>query len=101
MEIKANWKIDIAQLIYAQHGELESQLAKILADEIDWEIRSENLKAVGWYEVDVSERKYNDNERIEIAAWVHKNIKNPHADHQNIWMFKDEQDAVMFTLRWK
>ena len=77
------------------YGEgLEEELAKIIKQEIDWEIRSNILKSEGWIPVRV---EYTDD---AIIAWCQLNVKGRYEFFDRNWLFQQEKDAMLFILTW-
>lgn len=61
--------------------------------EIDNEILAGMLVELGWYLVEMPEPK------SEYEAWCNKYV----GEYRNLWpnmLFKEEQDAVLFKLKW-
>jgi len=77
-------------------------MAHSLKEEIDWTVMNDMLKEVGWIEVTIG-APWSDmtNKFIsEIRNWCNLNISGHHRARGRTWLFENEKDAIMFSLRW-
>ncbi len=79
---------------------ISDNLAKLMAQEIDFEILADALVACGWTKV-VLERGALPCTGPELHEWRERNLTGRWKAHNRIWIFENSKDAVIFTLRWK
>ena len=94
---------------------LADEIAKSIAEEIDREIIETMLwettlkECQGWYKVELAWEKETDSEYLwnEACAWALENFGLPgenyvtHPNKRNmLFLFKNEKDAIMMTLKW-
>lgn len=72
----------------------EEELAKILRQQIDWEMLSHTLQTIGWISVKINH--CND----EIIGWSRENINGRCEFLDTHWMFENPNDASHFILKW-
>lgn len=82
-----------------KNTDLHSQAAKILQEEIDWEIMCDMMIALGWTKVELT-RFDNRYHAIDIGDWITKNCTGNHRNHGKTFMFQNTKDAEWFSLRW-
>lgn len=95
-ELKARWTMEL-KVIEAQQlkTQFEIECAKILQEEIDWEILSDMMVECGWTKVEISL------DRMHIVEkWIEENIQGKYKFRGTDWLFESEKDATMFILRW-
>jgi hypothetical protein len=88
-------KLDLVQ------QQMDNQ-ARLVKDEIDWEIMIKLLREMGWAQVSIS-TPWSDmtGEFIyEIKSWCNTNIVGHYHAGGRTWLFEYQQDAVVFALRW-
>lgn len=83
----------------AQEELLATEAARILQEEIDWELLADMMVACGYTRV-VSNRRYRAEEYAAVRAWTDQNIKGHFRAHAGEFLFKDPHDATLFSLRW-
>lgn len=74
-----------------------SKAAKELADQIDWEIMAGFYTEIGWTRVERSPF-VNNKEAVDIRYWIDNNCKGNVSSRGFVWLFENEQDAMMFLL---
>lgn len=79
--------------------DLHSQAAKILQEEIDWEILADMFVKLGWIMIDL-QRFHNNEEAVDVANWIEENCTGKHMHRGKTFVFENKQDAEWFTLRW-
>ncbi len=79
---------------------ISDNLAKLMAQEIDFEILADALVACGWTKV-VLERGALPCTGPELHEWRERNLTGRWKAHNRNWIFENSKDAVIFTLRWK
>jgi hypothetical protein len=94
MKIKVTYELSEPNL---REG-IETELARVLQQEIDAEVMRDVFKKSGWHEVVLDPMTSELGE--EIDAWVKDNIKHNEWHHGLVWLFKDDKDANWFSLRW-
>jgi hypothetical protein len=83
---------------------IEDEIIKLLADEIakeqDASMLYELYKNIGWYEV--KPRDWHDRDRAaEIWQWCRDHLASEYYSSSGLgYLFAQESDAMMFTLRW-
>lgn len=79
--------------------EIESELFKILQEEINKEVL--RLAKIAALEA----RRYIKIERVHHrnvdAAWIEEHVSGDYETFDDIWFFEKEEDAVLFVLKWK
>ena len=86
---------------YLVEQQLDNQ-ARLVKEEIDWEIMTKLLKETGWVQVSIS-TPWSDmtGEFVsEIKSWCRTNIVGHYHGRGRTWLFEYQQDAVVFALRW-
>ena len=71
-------------------------LSKLMAEEIDFEIKRKIYIDSGWTEVKVDV----DVKLREAAEWCIENLAHEFCKHSATWLFESKEDAAMFILRW-
>ena len=79
--------------------ELATKMAKELSDEIDWELISDMMIAVGWTKVTM-DRFDNRFHSIDIRDWLTDTCKGHYKHRGSIFMFEKVEEAEWFSLRW-
>ena len=81
---------------------LEDQVAKQASEEmqrsIDWEIKAGMLETIGWTRVEVLTSTME--EHLEMLLWAKRNSKQSVNNRHDVFLFQDEEDAIMFKLKW-
>lgn len=73
------------------------QATDMIKAEIDWGVMVSIYKEQNWSVVRAHCK--NRDHSVEMRAWAKANC-GPHDNHNNHWMFAQEKDAFVFTLRW-
>lgn len=80
---------------------MEEEVAKILQEEIDWEIMQDIMVRVGWTKIEMDwPARTSETALHEIKEWCRANLQGHYNGRAKIWLFEKEKDAVMFSLRW-
>lgn len=79
--------------------EWANEAAKILQEEIDWEIISEMLISVGWVRVGF-ETAIPDFRAKAINDWLHTECKYHWKRRGGIFIFENRNEAALFKLTW-
>lgn len=80
-------------MTYNVETEISDIMAKEMAAEVDWCIIADMLHGSGWTKVIVAVN-------IGIEEWLAENCTGQIHHRNNTFLFKNEQDAVLFKLRW-
>ena len=96
-------------------SELEEQVIQSLGDQISKEIDKELLDTImieslildGWTATTINPAFSPNNILFpkhewysETAEWIHLNAAGNYKLLKGQWLFKNQEDAIMFTLRW-
>lgn len=75
------------------------ELAKSLADDIDFEVLNTLLcEDSGWTKVVLRPMTWEDG--LEIDGWVEQNVKGKYRTRGLVWVFENPSDASWFSIRW-
>lgn len=81
---------------------LEDEILNHQANEmqrsIDWEIKAGMLETIGWTRVEVLTSTIE--EHLEMLLWAKRNSKQSVNNRHDVFLFEDEEDAIMFKLKW-
>lgn len=81
--------------------EMAEDLAKELQEEIDWEVMMDIMKESGYTHITMPwPTRINEMQAHAIKEWCRANLKEHYSGRGQDWLFKNEKDAIMFTLRW-
>lgn len=76
-------------------------MAKLIQEEIDWEIMCDMMKTIGWTEVKMTWDGYmKESDAHMIKEWCKANLTGMYRARGNTWVFAKEKDASMFILKW-
>lgn len=78
---------------------IADSLAIILQEEIDWELMTDMMIAVGWTKV-VLERFKDRYHAIDIELWLDENCSGHYRNRGSTFMFQKAEEAEWFSLRW-
>lgn len=73
--------------------------AKEMAEEIDWELISDMMVAVGWTKVTLSRFRV-AGATHDMNSWLHNECKHHWKHRANIWVFESREEAALFKLTW-
>jgi len=79
--------------------EIAENIAKEMADDIDFEIMKELLIESGWYVIELLSLGSRE-QSIDIKDWVTKNCKRGFIARGKTFVFKSKKEAEWFSLRW-
>ena len=81
--------------------EIADELVKELQEELDWEVMMDIMKGVGYTHIAVNwPTRMNESQAHEIKEWCRANLTGHYQGRGPNWLFKSEQDATLFALRW-
>ncbi len=78
---------------------LESAV-KELQEEIDWEVLCKTLKELDWVQIKIDWPRMTAITAHEIKEWCRANLKGAYHGRGRTWIFSEEKDAMLFSLRW-
>lgn len=78
--------------------EISDSLAKEITKEIDFGVMSSVLIDMGWHKVKLDPMTWEQSR--DVDSWVKEYINGHFYTMGLVWLFKDQRDAVNFTLRW-
>lgn len=79
--------------------EITENLAREMAEEIDFAIMKDLLTDSGWYTIELS-KLANREQLFDIRDWITKNCKGGHVSREKTFIFKCKKEAEWFSLRW-
>ena len=82
---------------YAMSEELYEILARIVEEEVDWEMERILLLESGWSLVTISKNGKNFE---DVRTWCEENLKGYYKSRYGEWVFEKQEDASWFLLRW-
>lgn len=77
---------------------IAKEQAKELQKSIDYDMLCEILVPFGYSVVEIeygSKKKW-----YEVMEWLANNHIGEYQEHNGKWLFKNEEDAIMFKLKW-
>lgn len=77
---------------------IADEAAKNMQKSMDYDLLCEIMVPFGYTVVKIeygSKRKW-----FEVMEWLANNHIGEYQEHNGKWLFKHEQDAIMFKLRW-
>ena len=80
--------------------DFEDEAARVLQEEIDWEILCEVMTENGWTRITTSWDTKSLEEMYDIKTWCENNLKGHRRGRGKDWLFELEKDASIFALRW-
>jgi len=97
-KISAEWEIKNwnSERNESFKNSLEEAILKKFQEEIEWEMIQKIYIEMGWTSVEISSSVTD-----EMRDWCNANLSNAYKGRDNTWLFKSEQDAEHFILRWK
>ncbi len=82
-------------------SDLESTFGREIQEEIDWQVIVSVYKSQGWYFVRSKYSKYTPDECFEILTWAKQHLSDNQYSHRGAeWIFKNEKEALLFSLTW-
>ncbi len=96
-KLNAKWTVTL------EHGETEisEELSRQIQEEIDFEVMCDMLGRLGWVKIKMKwPERMNESKAHDIKEWCRANLQNAFHGRGSIWMFSNEKDAVMFSLKW-
>lgn len=99
--ISIKWKVELEEQIddSLYEGEVANQMSKLIQEEIDWELITDMMLAVGWTKVTMDKIK-DRYHSIDIQLWLDSNCKGHYKNRGSIFMFEKAEEAEWFSLRW-
>lgn len=75
------------------------EAAKILQEEIDWELITDMMVAVGWTKVELPRFTFNELTH-DMNNWMHKECRYHWKRSGKTWIFENKEEAALFKLTW-
>ncbi len=80
--------------------EITNELSQQMCSAIDFQILGDMLvKACGWHKVEIINRT-DLTTMSDISEWVKTYCKGKHMKRDRTYVFENQSDAVLFTLKW-
>lgn len=79
--------------------ELTDSLAQEMKKTMDFEIMADIMVTMRGYvrtEIDYGPEQ----SWVDVIAWVDNNCSGEYQEHNGMWLFELEEDAVLFRLKW-
>ena len=99
-KLQSKWTVTL------EHGDTDynanyEEIAKVLQEEIDWEVMIDILVEAGWTKIEMDwPARMAEQDAHEIKEWCRNNLQGNYQGRAKIWLFELEKDASMFILRW-
>lgn len=78
---------------------IANDMARQIAEEIDWEIISNMLVMSGWVKVDLP--TLDSNKRaVDMNEWMHKECIKHWKRRGKTYIFESKEEAALFRLTW-
>lgn len=98
--LNAQWTVHLSKDSAMQTDkDLEGELAKVLQEEIDWEIMTDMMVTLGWVKVNLNHFK-DRYQSIDIQEWLNANCKGHYMNRSTMFIFQKAEDAEWFSLKW-
>lgn len=75
------------------------EAAKILQEEINWELIADMMVAVGWTKVELP-KFFASGITLDMNNWLHNECKHHWKHRANTWIFENKNEAALFKLTW-
>ena len=94
-KLNAKYTVEIQDDVehYYDSG-VEDKLSEILG----WNIQLAALKDMSWHTFTCE--KWDTSAWAEMTIWAKEHCNSDYKVRQNVWVFEDEKDYIMFKLRW-
>jgi len=80
--------------------ELIKESAKLMQEEIDWQILCSLLVETGWTKVYINWSNMSASKSHYIKEWCRNTLTGHYKGRSGTWLFENEKDAIIFTLKW-
>lgn len=77
-----------------------NEMAKILEEEINWELLTDMMVAVGWTKVELDSLQTYSELAANMNQWLHKEITSHWRRRGKTFIFEDRNEAALFKLTW-
>ncbi len=84
------------QVLEVQYAD---RAAKEMAEEIDWELISDMMVALGWTKVTLPRFRVSG-ATLDMNNWMHNECRYHWKHRANIWVFESQEEAALFKLTW-
>lgn len=99
--IPIKWKVELEKEIDATllEGEVANQMSMLIQEEIDWELITDMMIAVGWTKITLD--RFKDRyQSIDIQLWLDEHCRGHYKNRGGTFMFEKAEEAEWFSLRW-
>ncbi len=80
--------------------EYAKETAKLMQEEIDWKVLCDFLVEQGWTKVYIKWGNMSASQSHYIKEWCSHTLMGHYKCRSNTWLFENEKDAIIFTLKW-
>lgn len=77
---------------------MDKEIMGEIENVIEWNRTYKTLTHAGWATVKVPYRGASNS--VEVAHWVEDNIVGDYKKKGSTWLFQNEEEAMLFKLRW-
>lgn len=100
-QLTSAWTVELKEDSNPQYGaDVEDEVARILQEEIDWEILCDIMVRAGWTKVETTWEVKPVEEIYELKVWCDTNLTGHRKGRGKVWLFEKAEDAEWFMLRW-
>lgn len=79
--------------------DIAERFAAHLQKELDWEFITDALVASGWHQAEIVPFSRPELQRA-VLEWVKTNVQGRYNNFETRYVFENEKDAVLFSLKW-
>ena len=79
--------------------QIANDMAKLIQEEIDWEIISDLFIKTGWTKVDLPTLGSNEL-AVDMNEWMHAECKHHWKRRGKTFIFENKNEAALFRLTW-
>lgn len=76
------------------------EVAKLMQEEIDWRVLCDLLVEQGWTKVHINWSSISASKSHYIKEWCKNTLTGHYKGRSDTWLFENEKDAIIFTLKW-
>ena len=99
--LQGRWTVSLDQCDPEVGENVEKEMAKVLQEEIDWEVMIEVMIEIGWTKVNIDwPNQMSAVDAHKVKEWCRANLQGHYKGRNKIWLFEQEKDAILFVLRW-
>lgn len=75
------------------------EAARILQEEIDWELIADMMVSVGWTKVELPKFSFHELTH-DMNNWMHNECRHHWKRRGKTWVFENKEEAALFKLTW-